>query len=44
MPDLVGLPVSIQIVTAKWQDELCMKLMKDVEMASEWKHRTNLAE
>ena len=30
-----GLPVGVQVVTLKWRDELCLRVMKEVESASD---------
>lgn len=33
MKGTVGLPVSVQVVTLPWQDELCLRIMSDLEKA-----------
>lgn len=37
----VGLPVSVQCVALSWQEELCLRLMKEVETVVHEK-RTNI--
>ncbi|KAI0239957.1 hypothetical protein LSAT2_009333 [Lamellibrachia satsuma] len=33
MPGSVGLPVNVQVVTLPWRDELCLRVMKDLQEA-----------
>jgi len=31
MKGIVGLPINVQVVTLPWQDELCLRIMRDIE-------------
>ena len=33
MPGSVGLPVNVQVVTLPWRDELCLRVMEDLQEA-----------
>lgn len=35
----IGLPVAVQCVALPWQDELCLRFMKEVEKLSQEKQR-----
>jgi len=31
MKGIVGLPINVQVVTLPWQEELCLRIMRDVD-------------
>ena len=31
MPGSVGLPVNVQVVTLPWRDEVCLRVMKELQ-------------
>ena len=31
MQGIEGLPINVQVVTLPWQEELCLRIMKDIE-------------
>ena len=37
MKDAVGLPVTVQVMTLSHRDELCLRIMKEIEGSSDYK-------
>ncbi len=37
MKDAAGLPVTVQVMTLSHRDELCMRIMKEIEDSSNYK-------
>ena len=44
MVGAAGLPVSVQIVTRPWRDELCLRVMRDLEEVIRFKEKHPLPE
>lgn len=39
----VGLPVAVQCVALPWQEELCLRLMKEIEVLSHEKGKNSIS-
>ena len=36
MPDVEGFPVGVQVVAPTWKDEVCLRVMKELEKAADY--------